>query len=80
MRTGINDEPTTMRNPQANAFCERLHHSVANTLHILLSQNPPANVANVGELVDTVIATSQHAVRSTIHRTFGVLPGGLVFH
>jgi transposase InsO family protein len=80
MRAGIKDVPTTVRNPQANAVCERLHQSVANTLRILLSQNPPANVANVGELVDTAIATSLHAARSTIHRTLGVSPGGLVFH
>jgi hypothetical protein len=49
-------------------------------LHILLSQNPPANVANIGKLVDTAIATSFHAARSTIHCTLGVSPGGLVFH
>jgi hypothetical protein len=30
--------------------------------------------------VDTAITTSLHAVRSTIHCTLGVLPGGLVFH
>jgi hypothetical protein len=51
-----------------------------NTLHILLSQHPPANVANIGKLVDTSIAASLHAARSTIHHTLGILPGGLVFH
>jgi hypothetical protein len=49
-------------------------------LHILVSQNLPANVANIGELVDTAIATSLHAARSTIHHNLGVSPGGLVFH
>jgi transposase InsO family protein len=72
MRAGTKDAPTTVRNPQAKAVCERLHQSDANTLHILLSQNPPAKVANVGKLVDTAFATSLHAARSTIHRTLGV--------
>jgi transposase InsO family protein len=69
MCAGIKDVPTTVRNPQANAVCKRHHQLVTNTLHILLSQNPPANISNVGELVDTAIATSLHAARSTIHLT-----------
>jgi transposase InsO family protein len=80
MRIGIKDVPTTVCNPQTKAVCKRLHQSVTKTLHIMLSQNPPANIANVGKLVDTAIATSLHAVRSTIHHTLGVWPGGLVFH
>jgi transposase InsO family protein len=77
MHAGIKDVPTTVRNPQANAVCKRLHQSVANTLCILLRQNPPANV---GKLVDSALATSFHAACSAIHRTFKVSPGGLVFH
>jgi hypothetical protein len=80
MHAGIKDVPTTESNPQANAVCKRLHQLVANTLHILLGQNPPANVANVGQLVDTAIATSLHAARSTIHHSLGISRGGLVFH
>jgi transposase InsO family protein len=80
MRADIKDVPTTEQNPQANAVCKRLHQSVTNILQIILSQNLPDNIANVGELVDTVIATSLHAACSTIHRTLGVSPGGLAFH
>jgi hypothetical protein len=80
MCAGIKDVPTTVRNPQANAVCKRLHQSVVNTLRILLRQHLPANIANVGELVDSALATSLHAARSTIYCTLGVSPGGLVFH
>jgi hypothetical protein len=45
-----------------------------------LRQNLPANVANVGKLVDSAIATSLHAACSAIHYTLGVSPGGTVFH
>jgi transposase InsO family protein len=79
-RAGIQDVPTTVRNPQANAVCERLHQSVGNTLRILFSANPPVNVTNVAEMIDAALATALHAARSAIHRTLGVSPGGMVFH
>jgi hypothetical protein len=80
MWAGVKDLPTTVCNPQANAVGERLHQSFANILQILRSQNPPANVAKVGKLVDTAIVTSLYAAHSTIHRMLGLSPGGLVFH
>ena len=79
-RAGILDVPTTARNPQANAVCERMHQSIGNTLRILFSSNPPDNVTNVAEMIDSAIATALHATRSAIHRTLGITPGGLVFH
>jgi hypothetical protein len=48
--------------------------------YLLLREHPPANVANVGKLVDSALATSLHVARSAIHRNLGVSPGGLVFH
>jgi transposase InsO family protein len=78
-RAGIQDVPTSVRNPQANAVCERLHQSVGNTLRILLTANPPDNVTNIVEMIDSSLATALHAARSAIHRTLGVSPGGLVF-
>jgi hypothetical protein len=60
MRAGIKDVPTTVCNPQGNTICERSHQSMAITLWILLSQNPAANIANVGELVDSASATDHY--------------------
>jgi hypothetical protein len=65
---------TSVRNPQANAICERLHQ------YVFLSQPIPANVLNVAELVDSAIATALHASRATIHRTLGMSPGGIIFN
>jgi hypothetical protein len=78
-RAGIKDVPIMVRNPQANAVCEQLHQSVGNTLRILLTANPPKNVTNVVEMIDSPLATALHAARSAIHRTLGVSPGGLIF-
>jgi hypothetical protein len=78
----VQNVPTTVRNPQANTVCKQLHQSVGNTLRILFSSSPPApaNVTKVVEMIDAALATALHAVRSAIHRTLGVLPGGMVFH
>jgi hypothetical protein len=61
---GIKDVPTSMRNPQSNAICKRLHQSVGNALHVYLSQDIPFNVGNIAELIDSALATTLHAVRS----------------
>ena len=41
---------------------------------------PPANVATAIELVDTCLSAASRAMRSATHQTFGISPGGLVFH
>jgi transposase InsO family protein len=79
-RFGIKDVAISVRNPQSNAICERLHQSVGNTLRVFLSQGIPFNVHNIAELVDSALATALHATRATIHRTLGMTPGGIVFN
>jgi transposase InsO family protein len=64
---GIQEVPTTLCSPQANTVCEGLHQSVVNTLRMLFSANPPANVTNVVKMIDTALATALHAARSAIH-------------
>lgn len=77
---GIQDVPTTARNPQSNAICERMHQTVGNLLRALCHTNPPQNVVDANELVDSALATAMHAMRSTVHRSLEVAPGALVFH
>jgi transposase InsO family protein len=78
-RFGIKDVPISVRNPQANAICEQLHQLVGNALQVFLSQESPFNVNNVAELIDSALATSLHAARSTIHQTLEMTPGGIIF-
>ena len=77
---GIKNVTTSVRNPQSNSICERLHQSVGNALRVYLSHDPPTNIHNIAELVDNALSTSLHASRSTIHRTLGMSPGSIVFH
>jgi hypothetical protein len=79
---GIEAHPISVRNPQANAVCERMHQTVGNLLCTLLYTNPPHNLQQANNLVDTALATASHALCSTIHSTMmGLSPAGsIVFH
>lgn len=76
---GIRRHPTTVKNPQANAICERLHQTVGNSLRTLLHTNPPQNTDDANHLMDTALATASYAARSALHHTLKVTPGALVF-
>jgi hypothetical protein len=69
----------TVKNPQANAVCERMHQTIKDSLRTICHSNPPQNVVTAVELVDTVLASASYASRTAVHRTLGVLPGALVF-
>ncbi len=40
----IKDVPTTIKKPQANAICERMHQTVGNILRTLLHGQPPQQI------------------------------------
>ena len=79
-KTQIKDVPTTSRNPQANAICERMHQTVGNVLRTLLHVRPPENTTNAKELIDEALSTTMHSMRASVHTTLGGSPGSLVFN
>ena len=79
-QAGIADVPTTSRNPQANAVCERMHQTVGNILRTTLRAHPPENMQEAGAIVDGALATAMHAMRCSVSRSLGIAPGSLVFH
>jgi len=79
-RHGIEPHPTSVKNPQANAICERLHQTVANGLRALAHHNPPGDMNAATLLVDTAISSASYAVRAAVHQTMKISPGALVFH
>ena len=78
-RHGIEKHPTTVKNPQANAICERLHLTIANILRILTRTTPPQTYEGAADLVDQALATAQYAVRASIHSTLKATPGSIAF-
>lgn len=79
-RNGIEAAPSSVKNPQSNAVCERLHSTIGDILRSMIHENPPTNVAQAYEIIDTALASAQFAVRATVHRTMGLSPGAIVFH
>ncbi|KAG7345279.1 reverse transcriptase RNA-dependent DNA polymerase [Nitzschia inconspicua] len=78
-RNGIQAVPTTVKNPQANAICERMHSTLGDILRTLLREQPPATIVDAYGIIDNALASVIFALRSSINRTFGVSPGALVF-
>ena len=76
--TSIKDVPTTSRNPQENAICERMHQKVVNLLPVLLYTNPPSTVANAADLIYQAISTEIHSMRVNVTTTLKGSPGSLV--
>jgi transposase InsO family protein len=76
---GIQPVPSTVKNPQSNAICERLHATVGDMLRATLHSQPPNDVPAALDLIDGILASAQFATRAAVHTTLGVSPGALVF-
>jgi hypothetical protein len=46
----------------------------------LLHAHFPQNIQAATDIIDTALATTSHASRSSVHPTLNILPGALVFH
>ena len=66
---GIKDVTTTVKNPQANAICERLHQSISNSLRTMIHTYPPNNMDQINDIIDTCLATAVYASKVAIHCT-----------
>ncbi len=75
----IKDVCSTIKNPQSNAICERMHQTVTNVLRTLVHTNPPQNITQARDIVDDALTTAMHAMQTTIATTLGSTPGALAF-
>jgi transposase InsO family protein len=77
---GIQDIPTTVKNPQSNAICERVHQTVAQVLRTLVHLYPPADMLEASDLIDRALATAQFAARNAATSSImNNTPGALAF-
>jgi hypothetical protein len=79
-RYDIERHPTSTKNPQANAICERMHQSVGNSLRILRKWTPPAGVIDANTLVDSALANAMYAMRASFHSGLQTTPGAMAFN
>jgi hypothetical protein len=76
---GIANVPTTVKNPQSNAICERMHQTAGNIIRTLTHSNPPQNMAQATQIIDSALATTMHALRCSMHHALHMSPGAFVF-
>ena len=66
-QAGIIKRHTTVKNPQSNAICERMHQTIADILRVLNATNPPTTDEAADERMDIAIATCVHATRCAVN-------------
>jgi hypothetical protein len=73
---GIKRKPTTIKNPQANAICERIHQVLGTMVHTseidMTKSDEPADI-------DTFIDNAAWAICSTYHTVLKASPGAAIF-
>jgi transposase InsO family protein len=79
-RWGIRNAPISVRNPQANAVCKRMHQTVGNILLTLIHTNPPQVVQNAEQVIDYALQMAVYTLRTTVRCTAGASSGAIVFH
>ncbi len=65
--------------PPANAIYKRIHKTFGDQIRTLIHKNLPGTVETALDLVVTVLAAAQRALRITVNRTVGNIPGAMVF-
>jgi hypothetical protein len=80
---GIQDAPTTSKNPQANSIIERVHLTMGSMLSTIISEARENNrqilPADIEDFVDTALASTQKAINATVHSVTKETPGAFIF-
>jgi len=79
-RNNIKDKPTTIKNPTANAICERMHLTIENMIRTSINERPHiTTLLQVSELVDNVLSSCMFALRASTHQTLQTTPSSIAF-
>jgi hypothetical protein len=76
---GIQDTPTTVKNPQANSILERSHQVIGNMLRTYDLTNRTDAELNNPEYLDGIISNVAFAMRTTFHVGVNATPAQLVY-
>jgi hypothetical protein len=76
---GITGRPTTVKNPQANAICERMHQTVGNTLRVISRLHPPNALPQAQAAVDEALSNCVLALRTSFSSAINAAPGSVTF-
>lgn len=79
-RHGVHPAGSTVKNPQSNAVCERLHQSIGNALRVLNYSAPPRTDVAAVKRINSALQTAAYAARTAIHSTMKESPGNMAHH
>ena len=79
-RYGIKSKPTSVKNPQSNAACERMHKTVADILRSIIKDDPPRRKRDAEQKIDNALSTCVHALRCAVNHTMKTSPGAIAFN
>ena len=66
---GITHVKTTVKNPQSNAVCERMHATMGSMLRTITnSTDAPTNIKEAEQAVDNALYSCIHALRCSINQ------------
>jgi hypothetical protein len=72
--------PTAVKNPLADAICEKLHQTAANAPRVSIHARSSQNVDDAAFLIDTALSTAACLARAATHSNLKISPGALIFH
>ena len=73
---GVKPKPTTIKNPQANAILEQIHHVVITMIRT--SEIDMADSVRPSD-IDMILTNVSWAIRSTYHTVLKASPGAAIF-
>ena len=57
-KNGVHSAGSTVKTPQSNTVCKRLHQSIGNTLRVLNFNPPPSSIIGTEERVNSALQTA----------------------
>ena len=77
---GIKSKPTSVKNPQSNAACKRMHKTVADILRSIIKDDPPQRKRDAEQKIDNALSTCVHALCCAVNHTMKTSPGAIAFN
>ena len=66
--------------PASNAILERFHPVMKVFIQTELHADPAAMIDDANAIINRALSSAQYATRCSVHKTFGLSPGSIVFH
>lgn len=80
---GIQDVPTTVKNPQANSIIERMHLTAGSIFRSMVAEAELNDrhliSSDIDDFVDTAISSAQYAINATVHSVTRETPGAFIY-